>query len=689
MRDPRSRKPTSLSAHGFRIQSMMEEEGGADAGADLAVPPGSADWVALNNIAGSAAVAPTAPASGDGVASDAELDAGPPVPVPPAGPPPPAGVQDRVVHALHRKGTVTTAQVETALQTKRQQGLREPLWRVLAEQKDVDRGAVYAQAALTYAFRIAPVRERKPDADFVRTVMESVPDALRDALIRLNVAPYAYAQEQATGLLKLVFVTDDPMRPELQRAMHALELERFELCYAPREAVVQVLREAFPKRNEYLERVHESADDAFDIGVSFESGERSLIDEDALEAEISRSSLINLVEAALVESVRLGASDLHIWPNAQRKVEIHFRVDGRLRHWHTEERGHPEALLAVIKDNALNVDRFERDTAQDGFIQRWVDDTLIRYRVSVLPIANANPDIRAESIVIRVLDDRKVLTDLSKLGLLPFAQEQFRKAIRQPNGMVILTGPTGSGKSTTLVAALCQVVTPDVNVLTVEDPVEYIIPGVRQIKLSHKLSLEGALRAILRHDPDVVMVGEMRDRDTAELGVKLANTGHLTFSTLHTNDAPSAVSRLYKMGLEPFLIAYAINLVVAQRLIRTLCPQCKEAVPPEELDATLFEHLGFSEEEMAEHTFYRAPAGGSCPHCKGQGFKGRRAIAEALYFSPAIRKMIVEAGGTIDEDALSAKAQEEGMLTLQASAREIVKFGETSIDEMLRVTTSE
>src|SRR5690606_30076656 len=224
-------------------------------------------------------------------------------------------------------------------------------------------------------------------------------------------------------------------------------------------------------------------------------------------------------------------------------------------------------------------DRFERGMAQDGFIQRRIDDALIRYRVSVLPIATANPDIRAESIVIRVLDDRKVITDLSKLGLREGALAQFAKPTSQTHGMVILTGPTGSGKSTTLVAALSQVVTPEVNVLTVEDPVEYVIPGVRQIKLSHKLNFDQAIRAILRHDPDIVMVGEMRDKDTADLAIKLANTGHLTFSTLHTNDAPSAVSRLFKMGIEPFLIAYAINLVVAQRLIRSLCPDCKRPDP--------------------------------------------------------------------------------------------------------------
>jgi Type II secretory pathway, ATPase PulE/Tfp pilus assembly pathway, ATPase PilB len=255
-----------------------------------------------------------------------------------------------------------------------------------------------------------------------------------------------------------------------------------------------------------------------------------------------------------VEAVREGASDIHIYPNSEKEVEIHFRVDGRLNHWHTEDRVHPEALLSVIKDNAMSVDRFESDAAQDGFIQRDVDGTRIRYRVSIMPIASSNQDIDSESVVIRVLDDRKVITDLDKLGLGPRALERFEHAIQQPNGMVILTGPTGSGKSTTLVAALHRVIGPGENVLTIEDPVEYIIEGARQIKLSDKLQLKDALRSILRHDPDTVMVGEMRDKETAELAIKLANTGHLTFSTLHTNDAPSAVSRLYKMDIEPFLM---------------------------------------------------------------------------------------------------------------------------------------
>ena len=595
----------------------------------------------------------------------------------------PGHAHDRVVQVLLRKEIVTMAQVEAAAELRRKKGLREPLWRVLAGTSEVDRAAVFKQAAITYAFRVGPVEDRPPSADFVKSTLSSYSEELRDQLMALNAAPYAYAQDQGSGLIKLVFITDDPMRPELQRVMHALELERFELCYAPRTLVRDVLDKAYPRKNEYLERLRDEGDQAYDLGASFESGENKLVDEEALEAEISRSSLINLVEALLVESVRMGASDIHVYPNADRQTVILFRVDGRLQHWHTEEKGHPEALLAVLKDNAINVDRFERDTAQDGFIQRWVDDTLIRYRVSVLPIANANPDVRGESIVIRVLDDRKVLTDLAKLGLLPGALEQFNKAIRQPNGMVILTGPTGSGKSTTLVAALSQVVSPEVNVLTVEDPVEYMIPGVRQIQISHKLSLEGALRAILRHDPDIVMVGEMRDKDTAELGVKLANTGHLTFSTLHTNDAPSAVSRLYKMGLEPFLIANSVTLVAAQRLIRMLCPDCKE----KELDPDVegLKRAGFTADEIESAALHDAGTDSHCKTCRGHGYKGRRAISEVMPMTRALRRLIVTAEGNLDEDAIRDLAVGEGMVTLPEAAKTLVLAGETSVDEMVRV----
>jgi type IV pilus assembly protein PilB len=594
--------------------------------------------------------------------------------------------RDRVVRRLLEIGLVTRAQVQEAYNLWRRKGGTETLWRWVARHPKVAGEAVFREAARLYAFREAEIADGKPDPEFVKRIVESFPKEERDHLLALELLPLAHEVDGEHGTLRLVIAAQDPASPDAIKLVHRIGLEHYEFRYAPAARVNPLLRELFPKRNEFLERVQEEKW-AFDFGASFEEGKQQLVDEEAIDAEINRSGLINLFEASLVEAVRMGASDIHIFPNADRQTEFHVRIDGELQLWHVEDKVAPEAMLSIVKDRSGNVDRFEREAAQDGFIQRTVDGTLIRYRVSVLPIATANAQTKAESIVIRVLDDRNVFSELGAVGLLPGALERFNKAVRQPYGMVIMTGPTGSGKSTTLVAALHQVIKPKVNVLSIEDPVEYVIRGVRQIKLGSRLSMEGALRSVLRHDPDIVMVGEMRDTETAQLAIKLANTGHLTFSTLHTNDAPSAVSRLFKMGIEPFLIAYAINLVVAQRLLRKLCPTCKEVDP--DPDHVLLQEVGFTAEELESLTLYRAAQKETCPTCKGAGYRGRQAIAEALYFSRAIRHLIVKAKGDIDEDALREKAVEEGMLTLIASAREIVKRGETSIEEVIRVTATD
>jgi len=590
-------------------------------------------------------------------------------------------VNDRVVSVLLHQHIVTPEQVRKAQRHKRKRNSEEALWRIVAQTVGEDRPTIYKAAAHVYAFSEADLDANGLDPEFTRSTMDRFTDDQRERLLDLGIVPHRICDERGTVDL----ITHDPMRPEVHRVARQLDIDRFDLKYAPEAKVANLITETFPQENEYLERMQES--EAVDLGQNYEDEDDDLVDDEQLEAAINRSTLINLFEATLVEAVRQGASDIHIYPNTEKEIEIDFRVDGRLEHWHTEQRVHPEAMLSVIKDNTMNVDRFEREAAQDGFIQRWVDDTRIRFRVSVMPIANASQEIDSESIVIRVLDDRKVITDLNKLGLGNVALDRFEHAINQPHGMVILTGPTGSGKSTTLVAALHRVIGPEENVLTVEDPVEYIIEGARQIKLSDKLQLEDALRSILRHDPDTVMVGEMRDRETAELAIKLANTGHLTFSTLHTNDAPSAISRLYKMGIEPFLIAYAINLVVAQRLIRTLCPECKK--PDPNPDRVLLEQLGFSEEEIRTVDFY-TEGDRKCTTCSGTGYKGRRAVAEALHFSRPIRHMIVESDEMVDEGAIREHAEtEDGMLSLQASARNVVVQGKTSIREMMRVVASE
>jgi type IV pilus assembly protein PilB len=344
----------------------------------------------------------------------------------------------------------------------------------------------------------------------------------------------------------------------------------------------------------------------------------------------------------------------------------------------------PEAVVAVVKDRSKGMDRFEREMAQDGFIQREIDSHIIRFRVSVLPMVGTELKNKFESIVIRILDDRKVIRDLDKLGLIGYSKDAFTKAINQPQGMVILTGPTGSGKSTTLVAALYQVIDPTVNVLTVEDPVEYVIEGARQLKIGFKMNFEQAIRSILRHDPDIVLVGEMRDKETADVAIKLANTGHLTFSTLHTNDAPSAVARLYKMGIEPFLIAYAINLIVAQRLVRRLCPSCKKKVS--KYDDVIMKAAGLNMAEWKNYNVYE-PKG--CEKCNGIGFKGRLAIHEALYFTKELRQIIVKSGEDVDEEKIRIQAKKDGSLNLREAGLEKVKLGLTSIEEVLASTSEE
>lgn len=587
-------------------------------------------------------------------------------------------VRDRVVIKLLYEELVREEDVERAwYQWRRlaEEGRHVPLWRVMAGDGTLDTDVIFAEAAKAYSFPFVQVDPAELAAFLSRVKNRLKPEQWK-RLAKMDVAPIRIITESPSEAGRLVLATHDPGRPDLFRRLKKSGFANFEVWYAP-SAMIRDIHQNYGAAEAGLFEEHE--DLAYDLGTM---DEESTIDAD-LDAEINRSALIALFERVLTEAVRQGASDIHVFPNAQRQTEIHFRINGELSVWRVEDRVHPEAILAVIKDNSQNVDRFERETSQDGFIQRLIDEAVIRFRVSVIPIANQRIELRSESIVIRVLDDRKVIRDLGKLGLGELALERFNWAIRQPYGMVILTGPTGSGKSTTLYASLCQIISPKINVLTVEDPVEYIIPEVRQVKLTHKFGLESALRSILRHDPDVVMVGEMRDRITAELAIKLANTGHLTFSTLHTNDAPSSVSRLMKMGIEPFLIAYAINLVVAQRLIRTLCDECKHI--EESPDAHRLKHLGFGDDEISNGVFYVADEGGECKACRGTGWAGRQAITETMPFSPAIRDLIVSAGAGVNEDELRRVAEEEGMLTLADRARQLALEGATSTDEMIRV----
>lgn len=581
---------------------------------------------------------------------------------------------------LYRKGVISQEQLKKAFQIQAagtDMSARK-FAQILHEQLHVDRHNLMKAISEIYVikeFKLNGEGIEEQKLKDIKQLIESIPEMVLNNFVEHDALPISLQNQ------KLVILTSDPTNPKLNDLAGQLSANHFELVYCKKDSLHYVIEQAFYKKNDILEQINEIEFEDQELPGSQEEE----IKEEELDAEINQSMLNKLVEGMLVEAVRRGASDVHVIPMGRATTDIRFRIDGRLQLWHKQDKVKPEALIAVVKDKTMNVDRFERDSSQDGFIQRKIDNIYIRFRVSIMPIVGAEFNRKFESVVIRVLDDRKVITDLNKLGLQDHALQLFKKAINKPSGIVIITGPTGSGKSTSLIAALHHVMDPTKNVLTVEDPTEYIIKGARQLKINSHMSFDQSMRGILRHDPDIVLVGEIRDLTTAETAIKLANTGHLTFSTLHTNDAPSAVSRLYKMGVEPFLIANSVNLIMAQRLVRKLCNHCKIKV--DKVHPQLAKGVGFTDDEIAGTTFYKARELG-CDHCTN-GYKGRTAIIEALYFTKEIRHLILDAGSKVDEEMIREYAINNGMMTLRASGRERIKEGITSIEEVLAMTVED
>lgn len=585
---------------------------------------------------------------------------------------------DKIGYLLFKKGIIDGPTLEKAISAKAndKSKIKRNLAQILVQDFKYDHDSIFREVAILYAFRELETRpEEISDArlESIKNMITGSGDGLKQLILEHKIIPFMFDDRNKD---KLILAAIDPTDRNIPKIAFGLNAKKYEVIFIRKVDYEKLIEKILPPENEFLKAMEESAQ------IDIDEREDTSLDEQELDAEINKSALINLVEAALIEGVRKGASDIHFIPRSGNKTHIMFRVDGNLQTWYVQESTLPEAVVAVVKDRSKGMDRFEREMAQDGFIQRDIDGIIIRYRVSILPMVGTELKNKFESVVIRILDDRKVIRDLDKLGLAGTARKSFEKAINEPQGMVILTGPTGSGKSTTLVAALYQVITPEVNVLTVEDPVEYVIEGARQLKIGYKMNFEQAIRSILRHDPDIVLVGEMRDKETAEIAIKLANTGHLTFSTLHTNDAPSAVSRLYKMGIEPFLIAYAINLIVAQRLVRKLCQKCKKKVV--NFDESLMAAAELNIAEWRNFTIYQAAG---CEECNGTGYKGRLAIHEALYFTKEIRQLIVKSGVEVDEESLRNQARKDGTLTLREAGLEKVKMGLTSIEEVLASTS--
>ncbi len=384
------------------------------------------------------------------------------------------------------------------------------------------------------------------------------------------------------------------------------------------------------------------------------------------EEAAAEAPIIRLVNLLIMQAVRERASDIHIEPG-EGVLRTRFRVDGVLR----EVNGPPlhlhSAIVSRIKVLA-KLDIAEKRKPQDGRFQLRLEDREIDLRVSVVPTQSG------EKAVLRLLDTATILLSMEDLGLDDQVWEQLEGLIRRPHGIVLVTGPTGSGKTTTLYAALSVLNAPERNIITIEDPVEYRLPGVNQVQVNVKaeVTFASALRSFLRQDPNVIMVGEIRDRETAEIAIQAALTGHMVFSTLHTNDAPSALTRLTEMGIEPFLIASSVVGVLAQRLVRTVCPKCKETYPcPPNLAADL---------RLKEGTLLTRGAG--CAACQQSGYKGRVALFELLAMDEAVRELVVAKAAA---HTIHAAARTAGMRTLREDGLAKVRAGVTSVEEVLRV----
>jgi type IV pilus assembly protein PilB len=405
------------------------------------------------------------------------------------------------------------------------------------------------------------------------------------------------------------------------------------------------------------------------------SQEEADMDLASLEKAAEEAPIIKLVNLILTDAVKRGASDIHVEPY-EKEYRVRFRVDGILQNVMSPPMKLKDAITSRIKIMS-KLDISEKRLPQDGRIMiKYLKDGKkkeLDFRVSTVPT------LFGEKIVMRLLDKENLRLDMTKLGFEQESLEKFAKAILRPYGMVLVTGPTGSGKTNTLYSSVAKLNTPETNIMTAEDPVEFQLAGINQVQMKEQIGLNfaSALRAFLRQDPNIILVGEIRDFETAEIAVKAALTGHLVLSTLHTNDAPSTISRLMNMGIEPFLVATSVNLICAQRLVRRVCSQCKEAMnitPQALVDA------GYTTEESKTTTVYH---GRGCGTCNNTGYNGRVGLYEVMEINDELKELILVGASALE---LRKKALDNGMITLRRSGLIKIASGQTTMEEVIRET---
>jgi type IV pilus assembly protein PilB len=549
---------------------------------------------------------------------------------------------------LIEEGLLTDAQLDAALAEQASSG--KPLGRLLIEQGTISEAELVRALARQVGLEFIDLNDRPIDPTVASLINESIAR-------RYQAIPICWDEG------KLVVAMADPSNVFAVDDIRALAGAEVYTVVATASQILETIDRMFRVDGEVDEIMQAATDEADD----------DLSDLSSISEVVEDAPIVKFVNLLVNQAVTDRASDIHVEPT-EADLRIRFRIDGVLHEVMRSPRSIQAGVISRLKVMA-DINIAERRVPQDGRITMKVNGRAIDLRVATLPT------VYGEKVVMRILDKGQAVLRLEDLGFLPESLERFEISYRKPYGTILVTGPTGSGKSTTLYATLNLLNEPSRNIITVEDPVEYRLPGINQVQINQKagLTFAGALRSILRADPDIVLVGEIRDRETAVIGIEAALTGHLVLSTLHTNDAASTPMRLVEMGVEPFLVTSALDAVVAQRLARRLCEKCKEPYQPSQAELV---EAGWPAEDLEEGdwpTLYRAKG---CSSCGRTGYRGRFGVHEVMLMSEEIERLVIERRSTED---IQKVALMQGMVSLRTDGLRKVGLGETSLEEIFRV----
>ena len=552
-----------------------------------------------------------------------------------------------------------------------------PIGQILIDQKNLSEVQLLEALSIQYGMPFWPI------LPFDNTASDFTDKVSIQFLKKYNIVPLEYSQPISAkdcGLTPqddpqtettqfapgCIIATNDPLNFQpLDDLVKTIGIDDYRIVLSTREAIVSAVNLQYDLRRDSAEQLVQDMEENGSNIISEIEETADLLD------DTSDAPIIKLVNHIISQSIKARASDIHFEPY-QNSFTVRYRVDGILYDLLTPPKWIQPALISRVKVMAkMNI--AEKRLPQDGRFEVKIGDQDIDVRVSTIPTAFG------ERLVLRLLNKSGSLLELQDLGLTPARLKLLKRLVSNPNGIILNTGPTGSGKTTTLYAILSSINQPNINIITIEDPIEYRINGISQIQVNPKIELTFArgLRSIVRQDPDVILVGEIRDKETAEIAVQSALTGHLVFSTLHTNDSASAITRLVDMGVEPFLISSSILAVVAQRLVRVLCEDCRKAYIPNPI---YLKSIGFSPDRFKEHRVYKAVG---CENCFNTGYRGRFGIFEIMVLTERLKSLILK---TFDSNRIKHEAVQQKMRTLRQDGMQKVLNGLTTVEEVLRVT---